>query len=740
MNRTAERDRFTDIPTAALTRFRNATAPADLVVVIVTYNSAAHIDSCLASLRVASARLAVRVIIVDNASSDGTLDLVKRNHPDVMTLDSGSNLGYAGGINHARAHLGAHRALLILNPDLTLEPASLNNLISRLERAGSGIVVPRILSPDGVTYPSLRREPTLLATLGDAVFGGRWRGRPAALSETDFTRSHYTSPRRIDWATGAALMIDAKSAERLGTWNEMYFLFSEETDYMRRARDSGVQIWFEPSASVRHAQGGSGFSARLNALSSVNRIRYIREFHSRGYAAVYRLITVLAEVIRLRRPQNAGVLRTVLDERRWARLVPPRTRRSATLGYLVPEFPGQTHGFFWREIQWLRREGTNVDVVSTRRPAHGTTSHSWAAQAAGDTHYLAPLRPATLFAATAELLRAAARGRMPALVRALRTAAAERPTRLPRQALLVMVSAALVLRARRKRWDHLHVHSAADSAQIALYAHTLSGLPYSLTLHGPLADYGPNQHAKWSHASFGLVITEELRSELRERLGRATPKTVELAPMGVDPEQLTRRRPYRPWGNGEPVRLFSCGRLNPSKGHDDLIRAVALLVSEGRDVRLHIAGEDEHGGTGYHRVLDALIDRLGLRERVQLLGTVSEARIIEELEDCHVFTLASHAEPLGVAIMEAMAMGVPVVVTEGGGVAALVEDGVTGRFARANDAESLARVIAEVLHDSEAAMTLGSSGAAHIRRGFTSDNGAARIAQLMRPGPSAQTA
>src|SRR5262249_30234532 len=151
------------------------------------------------------------------------------------------------------------------------------------------------------------------------------------------------------------------------------------------------------------------------------------------------------------------------------------------------------------------------------------------------------------------------------------------------------------------------------------------------------------------------------------------PSVLDIAPMGVDVSGFHRGIPYAPWEGGGPLSVFSCGRLNPCKGHADLIRAVQLVAGRGIDARLTIAGEDETGGDGYHRTLASLIEALGVGDRVQLLGAVSESRVRAELEQAHVFALASLAEPLGVAIMEAMAMSVPVVVTGAGGVPELVD-------------------------------------------------------------------
>lgn len=410
-------------------------------------------------------------------------------------------------------------------------------------------------------------------------------------------------------------------------------------------------------------------------------------------------------------------------------------------GYLVPEFPGQTHSFFWREVAALRTLGMEPELISTRRPKGGRVSHGWADGAENETYYLVPPSPATLVLASATLLRGLVSGRAPALRRSVREYRAGRAPAvgLRRQVMGALYLAALVLAAadlvrvsRSRAWTHIHVHSCADAAQVALFAHRLSGLPYSLTLHGPLADYGPNQAGKWQNAAFAVVITKGLLRDIGQQLGAALPGRVEIAPMGVDTTNFIRRTPYEPWTGAGPARIFSCGRLNPSKGHKDLVAAVRLLADSGIDARLVVAGEDDVGGTGYRLELERFITELDLAGRITLLGAVSEEVIRSGLEEAHVFALASHAEPLGVAIMEAMSLSVPVVVTGAGGVPELVQDQQSGLLVAANDAVRLAAAVALVLKSPDLASRLGAAGRQRVAERFDSTRSAAILAQLIR--------
>jgi len=401
------------------------------------------------------------------------------------------------------------------------------------------------------------------------------------------------------------------------------------------------------------------------------------------------------------------------------------------IGYFIPEFPGQTHIFFWRERRALLERGVQLELVSTRRPPRNIISHEWAKEAMELTEYLATPKPATLASAVAQLARS-----MPAgwarCVRSMARAEGLGPKGRVRLLGLALVGAHLADLARSRGWTHVHVHSCADAAHVALFAHLLSGLPYSLTLHGPLRDYGPNQREKWRHAQFAVVITQKLLREVTVQLAGSLPAVVDVAPMGVDLASFVRKTPYAPWSGEGPLKIFSCGRLNFCKGHEDLIRAVGILRERGLDARLSIAGEDEAGGTGHRKVLEAQINKSRLDDPVALLGAVSEKRVHTELDAAHIFALASLAEPLGVAIMEAMANETPIVVTNAGGVPELVEDGVDGLTVPPQRPHELARRIEELARDPRLALRLTETARRKVERHFSSGRSADLLAKRLR--------
>ncbi|MEV7132763.1 WecB/TagA/CpsF family glycosyltransferase [Arthrobacter sp. NPDC093128] len=305
-------------------RFTGPDGAADAVVIVVTYNSAHGIGLLLEGLRDETADLTLRVLVADNSSGDGTLALVRSAHPDVIAFPTGGNLGYSGGINAAMRRAGDAATVVVLNPDVTVGRGSLKTLLHRLNASRAGAVVPRLLSESGATSHSLYREPSIANALGDALLGRRAANRPGWLAGTDFNPESYAHPHTVQWATGAALMIRRSLADSLA-WDESYFLYWEETDFFRSLRSAGETVWYEPAATMTHAGAGSGSSARLNALLAVNRVRYIRKYHSAAYAAVFQGAVVLSEALRCWKAERRGVLQAVLNEDSWSTL-PSATR------------------------------------------------------------------------------------------------------------------------------------------------------------------------------------------------------------------------------------------------------------------------------------------------------------------------------------------------------------------------------------------------------------------------------
>jgi glycosyltransferase involved in cell wall biosynthesis len=404
----------------------------------------------------------------------------------------------------------------------------------------------------------------------------------------------------------------------------------------------------------------------------------------------------------------------------------------ARIGYLVPEFPGQTHTWIWRERRALEQLGIEVDLVSTRRPK--LVCHEWSEQAMSLTHYLVPFSRRDVSETVKALLRAGPKALARCLLVPLEVEHVTLTQRL-RLAALIVVAGRFAALARERGWTQLHVLSAGDAAHVAAFASALTGINYSLTLLASLEGYGPNQREKWRDASFALVMSRRLLAEVREQLGDVAPERIWIAPMGVDLDQAQRAAPYRPWQAGEVCRIYTCGRLHPVKGHKYLLEAISLLA-RGRRVRLEIAGGEE-GVTGYRQALEEQVRALKLEGSVEFLGSVSEQRHRQGIEAAHVFVLASLDEGISVAAMEAMAMQTPAVVTDVGGMRELIDPDVDALMVPSQDARALAAAIARVLDEPELARRLSQGSRQKMAREFHHRRGAEALAEALGIQPRA---
>jgi GT2 family glycosyltransferase len=285
-----------------------------VTVAVVTYNSGDVLRGLLAALPGAMVGVDDHALaIVDNASSDRTLEVVAQMAPDATVVQMGRNAGYAAGVNAAFARLPPSDALLVLNPDSRPGPGSGHQLLQGLLSAGTGITVPRIVDRDSRLEWSLRREPTVLRTLGEAVLGGERAGR-LSIGEVIVGLKWYDHDAVADWATGAVMMISRACLDEVGPWDESYFLYSEETDFALRARDAGFALRLTTSAEVVHLGGAVRESPRLWALLTMNRLELYRRRHGTTAALAFRTALILNELLRSgrRRGTHRAALRALV--------------------------------------------------------------------------------------------------------------------------------------------------------------------------------------------------------------------------------------------------------------------------------------------------------------------------------------------------------------------------------------------------------------------------------------------
>jgi GT2 family glycosyltransferase len=274
----------------------------DVSICIVTWRTKGPLEACLGSIFQTIQGVRFEVLVVDNASRDGTVEMIKATFPLVRLLENRENLGFPKAANRAIEDAGG-RHILLLNPDTLLRPEAVERLVHFMDGSSAiGAASCTILNPDGTLQPECRRSfPTLTTEFFELTglyrvfpnnrFIGQWRmasWRPR-------------SPCEIQLASGACMMIRREAMEAVGPLSEDAFMFLEDLDYCYRLRQKGWKIYFYPDAEIIHQGQQSTLQVlpRVRALSYDARHKFFRMYYGAGSATILRLMVISAMVARL---------------------------------------------------------------------------------------------------------------------------------------------------------------------------------------------------------------------------------------------------------------------------------------------------------------------------------------------------------------------------------------------------------------------------------------------------------
>lgn len=264
---------------------------AEVSVIVVSFNTREHLARCLAAIPAAAAGLPLETIVVDNASDDGSADMVAARFPNVRLIRSVANLGFGRATNTAAA-TARGRALLLLNSDCELAPGALATMQRALEvDAFVGAVFCRLHNSDGTLQPSVhRRLPSPWSGLGDALFITSLRHavyRAPALKRLLLRRTAARHARAHDvaWGGAACMLVRRKAFDAVGGFDERFFMYSEDVDLCARLGAAGYRLRFLPEARATHHWGTSTAQrpAAMVRAAYVSRVRYFeKHFGARG--------------------------------------------------------------------------------------------------------------------------------------------------------------------------------------------------------------------------------------------------------------------------------------------------------------------------------------------------------------------------------------------------------------------------------------------------------------------------
>jgi GT2 family glycosyltransferase len=272
-------------------------------IVMVTWNGWAWTRQALAAIGLAT-DVEHEVIVVDNGSTDGSPESVRRLHPDVRLIANADNRGYSAA-NNQGIDASAGRYVFLLNSDTEVEAGSLRALVDYGDaHSGVGILGPRLLNTDGTLQPSGGRFPTPLSTTLNLFGVDRLIGRPRY-----GTRRDYSKAVPVDEVSGAAMMVRREVIEQVGKLDESFAWGYEDVDLCRRAQRAGWQVHYVPAAVVRHEWGASRRQApAATVVMAVNGRRHYFDKHYGSTAAGFVTgATVVSQLLRSGAFAVAGV-------------------------------------------------------------------------------------------------------------------------------------------------------------------------------------------------------------------------------------------------------------------------------------------------------------------------------------------------------------------------------------------------------------------------------------------------
>jgi len=271
----------------------------DLSIVVVSYNTRPLLARCLRALPLAAAGLHREVIVVDNASADGSPAAVAGEFPDVILIANAENVGFARACNQGVA-VARGRAVLFLNSDAEPRPESLTALVAYLrDHPRVGAVGPRLGHPDGGSPRSCFRFPSLTRPFLDFALVRRLVGPRFSLTYPVGDR-RLAEGGAVDWLSGACLLVRGEALGEVGRFDERYFMYFEDTDLCRRLWAADWEVRFWPGVEVLHLGGASsrGHWARLSVEVQRSRLIYFSTHHPGLVSGLIRLLAGLAAVTR----------------------------------------------------------------------------------------------------------------------------------------------------------------------------------------------------------------------------------------------------------------------------------------------------------------------------------------------------------------------------------------------------------------------------------------------------------
>jgi hypothetical protein len=254
----------------------------DLSVLIINWNTKEDLRNCLRSLCTQKFRHSVEIVVADNASSDGSREMVVAEFPEVHLVVHSTNLGFGAGNNRAFSATHA-RYVLFLNSDTLVTECALDRLVNFADaHPDVGIIGPKLLNRDGSLQYSCRSFPNLATGLFRNTPLGRLFPKNRFNREYLLTDWDHTTPREVDWVSGAAMLVRREAFQQLGGFDEGYFMYCEDVDLCYRAHQVGWKVVYFPDSVIYHLIGRS--SDKVPARMTYHFHKSMYRFYKKHYA------------------------------------------------------------------------------------------------------------------------------------------------------------------------------------------------------------------------------------------------------------------------------------------------------------------------------------------------------------------------------------------------------------------------------------------------------------------------
>ncbi len=246
-----------------------------LSIIILNYKTKNLVKYCIKGIKLVGLKLDYEIIVIDNASQDGTPEMIRKEFPEVKLIEVEKNRGYTGGNN-----LGLKQAkgkyILILNPDIVVLEGAIEKMYEFMENHPKiGLLGPKLINPDKSLQETCYRFPKFITPLYRRTFLGKFRFAKKHLDHFLMKDYDRKKARKVDWVQGSCLMARNEAIKEVGLFDEKFFAYFEDVDWCRRFSEKNWEVWYLPEAELVHYHEQASAGGLLDIFKKSTRIHIV---------------------------------------------------------------------------------------------------------------------------------------------------------------------------------------------------------------------------------------------------------------------------------------------------------------------------------------------------------------------------------------------------------------------------------------------------------------------------------